>query len=269
MLLPSVAGHHVRGQRVVVRSGEGIKDLISRDRKEVELTTAFDEPTASSIGAAVGIAGPTAAAEAPATTSTSAATAPSHSSNSSRNPRQQRGPKTRRQRQADMAQAAETADSSNSSSVSTQPRFKRCKDAIDAGLEAFQAKDFRAAIDLFNLALELPGNGAYRLPGSPREYSCPSDGEEHAALYNMACCYAQLGQKQAALTCLESVLETGFSDVQTLSSDPDLRPVQGPELQAIINKYTGVGGIFTKLMKQNKEEVLVSDQNKNKPWILW
>jgi hypothetical protein len=23
---------------------------------------------------------------------------------------------------------------------------------------------------MFNLALELPGNGAYRLPGSPREY---------------------------------------------------------------------------------------------------
>lgn len=52
--------------------------------------------------------------------------------------------------------------------------------------------------------------GAYRLPGSPREYSCPSDAEEHAALYNMACCYAQLGQKAAALTCLESILETGW-----------------------------------------------------------
>ena len=35
---------------------------------------------------------------------------------------------------------------------------------------------------MFNLALELPGNGAYRLPGSPREYLCPSDAEENAAL---------------------------------------------------------------------------------------
>lgn len=67
----------------------------------------------------------------------------------------------------------------------------------------------QAAIDLFNLALELPGNGAYRLSGSPREYACPSDAEEHAALYNMACCYAQMGQKAAALTCLESILESG------------------------------------------------------------
>lgn len=92
------------------------------------------------------------------------------------------------------------------------------------------------AISLFSLALELPGNGAYRLSGSPREYACPSDAEEHAALYNMACCYAQMGERAAALTCLESILESGFNDIQTLQSDPDLRPVQGPELSAIINK---------------------------------
>jgi hypothetical protein len=38
-------------------------------------------------------------------------------------------------------------------------RFKKCKDAISAGLESFQKKDYLAAIDLFNTALELPGNG--------------------------------------------------------------------------------------------------------------
>ena len=35
-----------------------------------------------------------------------------------------------------------------------------------------------------------------RMSGSVREYSCASDGEENAALYNMACCWAKLGQKQ-------------------------------------------------------------------------
>jgi hypothetical protein len=55
-------------------------------------------------------------------------------------------------------------------------------------------------------------SGAYRLSGSPREFACPSDAEEHACLYNMACCYAQLGQQQAALTCLESILESGTVD---------------------------------------------------------
>ena len=62
---------------------------------------------------------------------------------------------------------------------------------------------------MFNLALELPGNGAYRLPGSPREYSCPSDAEEQAAMYNMACAYCGMGQKEAALTCVEAALEAG------------------------------------------------------------
>ncbi len=49
-------------------------------------------------------------------------------------------------------------------------RPKRCKDAIDAGLALFSAGDYQAAADMFNDALELPGNGAYRLTGSPREY---------------------------------------------------------------------------------------------------
>jgi hypothetical protein len=35
-----------------------------------------------------------------------------------------------------------------------------------------------------------------RLSGSVREYACASEGEENAALYNMACCWAVLGQKQ-------------------------------------------------------------------------
>jgi len=49
-------------------------------------------------------------------------------------------------------------------------RPKNCKQAIDKGLELFQAKKFQEAIDMFNVALELPGNGAYRLAGSVREF---------------------------------------------------------------------------------------------------
>ena len=32
---------------------------------------------------------------------------------------------------------------------------------------------------------------------------CASDAEEQSALYNMACAYAAMGQKDSALTCLE------------------------------------------------------------------
>lgn len=236
--------------------GEGVADLLARDRKEIEITNAFEEaPPAAPVAAA---AAAPAAAEASTSSSSASSKRKARSSSSRRE-----GPKSREQRQADMAAAAD-ADTTASR------QFKRCKEAIDAGLLAFQSKDFEGAIDLFNLALELPGNGAYRLSGSPREYACPSDAEEHAALYNMACCYAQMGQKAAALTCLESILESGFTDVATIQSDPDLRPIQGPELSAVVNKYTGIGGIFTKILGQKKDEsVLQSDKDKNKPWLLW
>ena len=35
------------------------------------------------------------------------------------------------------------------------------------------------------LRLQLPGSGVMRMSGSVREYSCASEGEENAALYNM------------------------------------------------------------------------------------
>jgi len=35
-------------------------------------------------------------------------------------------------------------------------------------------------------------------------------------------------------------------------------------------RYTGIGGLFTKLLGQKKEEaVLQSDKDKNKPWLMW
>eukprot|EP00878_Enallax_costatus_P023056 GHUV01024508.1.p1 GENE.GHUV01024508.1~~GHUV01024508.1.p1 ORF type:complete len:248 (+),score=67.40 GHUV01024508.1:161-904(+) len=162
MLRTSVGGQHARVQRVVVRSGEGVPDLISRDRKQVDITDAFDDtPQAPSSPPAT--TATTTTADAPSTSSPAAASNSTRSSSSSSRPRQQRGPKTRRQRQADIAQAADAADEASSSGskggVSSQARFKKCKDAIDAGLEAFQAKKYVGAIELFNLALELPGNG--------------------------------------------------------------------------------------------------------------
>lgn len=137
-----------------------IYSLLPECHREIDITDAFDdEPksTTSPALAAADISVPEAAAATPST-STTATPSPAPTSASSRITRQQRGPKTRKQRQADMAQAADAASSSKSAE-SSQPRFKRCKDAIDAGLEAFQGKDYKGAIDLFNMALELPGNG--------------------------------------------------------------------------------------------------------------
>lgn len=147
---------------------------------------------------------------------------------------------------------------------------KRCKDAIDEGLSLFAAKKVDEAIAMFNLALELPGNAAYRLSGSIREFSCPSDAEENACLYNLACCYCALGKRQAAITCIEGIVENGFDDYDTIRNDPDLQLLRGPELETLLikgqmAKLPGLSSIFGR--KDNG--TMTSDPNKKKSWLQW
>lgn len=98
--------------------------------------------------------------------------------------------------------------------------------------------------------------------------SCPSDAEENAALYNMGCAYAQLGQNASVLTCIEAILDNGFEDLKTLRTDPDLAPARGPEFEALVSKYEGVQGLFKKVMdnKKNKDQVPEDD---NRLWRIW
>lgn len=71
---------------------------------------------------------------------------------------------------------------------------------------------YEAAIALFIKALELPGSGGMRVKGQAREIACASEGEENSALYNMACCYAQLGEFDRALKALESCFGNNFTE---------------------------------------------------------
>ena len=88
---------------------------------------------------------------------------------------------------------------------------------------SLRSGDASLALRLFEAALDLPGSAAVRLSGSPREYSCASDGEAAAALYNMACAYVALGELEPALTCLEGAAEGGGEGVAAAArSDPDL-----------------------------------------------
>ena len=241
-----------RTAAVAVRaSTEGVQDLLSRDRKrkdavlEGSVATEFDEPAPAPAAAVAAEPAEAAAAEEEAPASKGGG-------------RGGRGGrlKSRQQRRRDMAATEDSASGRG-------PR--RCKDAIDAGLALFSGGDYAGAIESFSLALELPGNGAYRLPGSPREYLCPSDAEENAALYNMACCYAAMGQRDAALTCLEAVLENGFDDVATMTRDPDLASLRGAELDALIARHRGLGARVAGLFSR-KERPVEADPNVSRPW---
>lgn len=66
--------------------------------------------------------------------------------------------------------------------------------------------------------------------------SCASEGEEIAALYNLACAYASLGRIESALASLEGAFSAGFEDYATLRRDPDLKSLQGPGLETLIEQ---------------------------------
>lgn len=81
---------------------------------------------------------------------------------------------------------------------------------------------------------------------SPKEYACPSEGEERAALYNMACSFSRLEEADSGITVLRGLLETGFDELDTLRTDEDLAFLrQSPEFDALLDSFdAGAGGPF-------------------------
>jgi serine/threonine protein kinase/tetratricopeptide (TPR) repeat protein len=64
-----------------------------------------------------------------------------------------------------------------------------------------------------------------------------ADPEDSGMLYNVACVYAQLGEKDEAIDCLERAVKSGFGLREWLENDPDFAPVRGdPRFQAILAK---------------------------------
>ena len=55
-------------------------------------------------------------------------------------------------------------------------------------------------------------------------------------MYNMACSYARLNQQDAALTCIEAVLESGFQDIDALRSDPDLNGLRARQFDELLSR---------------------------------
>jgi len=51
--------------------------------------------------------------------------------------------------------------------------------------------------------------------------------ENASAQYNLACALAQQGQKEEAFTWLSTAVELGFTRVEHMQQDPDLKPLRG------------------------------------------
>lgn len=64
-----------------------------------------------------------------------------------------------------------------------------------------------------------------------------ADTIDHKYRYNVACAYALLGEKELALAALEGELQDGYVRFTHLRHDPDLRSLQGDELELLLKKY--------------------------------
>ncbi|KAK9798892.1 hypothetical protein WJX73_002132 [Symbiochloris irregularis] len=116
------------------------------------------------------------------------------------------------------------------------------REAIAAGQKVFADGNYEDAIELFEKGMDgsLPGTGTKRFRDKP---PLPSVGEKQAALYNLACCYSQLGDVQTGLTALAGCLENGYRDVDQVRSDPDLEELRkDPRFEGLIKRLVPLAG---------------------------
>ncbi|GFR49541.1 hypothetical protein Agub_g11585 [Astrephomene gubernaculifera] len=118
------------------------------------------------------------------------------------------------------------ASAPSSGSTAPLPEPETAREAIDQGNQLAKQARWQEALVLYERALTLPGTGIKRYRDRPPQ---ASDGERAAALFNAACCQAQLGDMRAGLVALAGCLEAGYDDFQQLRSDPDLAPLRGDE----------------------------------------
>mmetsp|Transcript_25654 Transcript_25654/g.48626 ORF Transcript_25654/g.48626 Transcript_25654/m.48626 type:complete len:230 (-) Transcript_25654:322-1011(-) len=133
-------------------------------------------------------------------------------------------------------------------------------EALEWGQAKFDQADYEGAVELFREVFTLPGSGAMRYQGTLREISCASNGEENAALYNIACSYAKMGNVAQGLQAISDCMENGFDDFDAIRSDPDLAPIRAsPDFEAIMGKHNSVIG---KLFGKNNKKT-----SQNKTWL--
>ena len=119
--------------------------------------------------------------------------------------------------------------------------------AIETGRELFASGDARAALEEFERALTLPGNGTKRDRAKPAELS---NGERQAALYNIASARCALDDKDGALVALDGCFKAGYAnprsygaaramrDLDAMWDDEDLKlATRTDAFRALTRKY--------------------------------
>ena len=136
-------------------------------------------------------------------------------------------------------------------------------EGIKEGMELYKQKEFQEAEATFRAALTLPGTGPVRFRKGKVAPAGPSAGFQEressqaeilAVHYNRACCFAQMGEVDDGLECLNLAIENGFDDFKYLRSDADVAALRkDSRFEKMMDKYEpkGVVGALNELMKGN------------------
>lgn len=139
------------------------------------------------------------------------------------------------------------------------------REAEIIGLRLMQEGRYADALEAFNKALKLPGSkldvirtknvsGPSPVGGATggtegKEVWSLDEFELQAAYYNMACACSKLGEIEEAVSHLSNAYDNGFDNIGAMTSDPDLRAVQGSNefqqfLEEINPKKKGLFRLF-------------------------
>ena len=117
--------------------------------------------------------------------------------------------------------------------------------------QMFKAGDYENAMRMFEKSMSLPGSGrdfnrarsggggTSAVGGAPNpggglfEQVFASKEEVQCAKYNMACCQTAMGNTQRGLELLEEVLDSGFTDFDTIRKDSTLSKLGAAQLDQV------------------------------------
>lgn len=138
--------------------------------------------------------------------------------------------------------------------IAKKEEARKRRELFDDGLEKFQAGKYEdALLDWENVLGLEPAN--YMADNMARV----SDVYQVSA-FNIACCYAKMGQVEAGLEALDVCLNSGYDDYGKVRNEPNLAPLrQSPNFKPLMDKYDepifneDVTKAFKKLFSFGKE----------------
>src|ERR1041385_6364899 len=88
------------------------------------------------------------------------------------------------------------------------------------GVDYLLLNQYPRAIESFERSIQLAGGDSYPLP-----------------LYNLACVYSRMDQKEKALDYLKRAIAGGYKDYVAISKDPDLENIRHtPQYEKIVTE---------------------------------